>query len=66
MVSGVRQGACHELKGDRKGALSLDLGHPFRLIFKPDHDPVPRLADGGLDWIQVTAITIIGIEDTHG
>ena len=58
-------GRCHELTGNRKGQLSVDLDHPYRLIFVPNHDPVPEKPDGGLDWKQVTAITIIGIEDTH-
>ena len=58
-------GRCHELKGERKGQLSVDLDHPYRLIFMPNHKPVPRKADGGLDWKQVTAIIITGIEDTH-
>jgi len=38
--------------------LSVDLDHPHRLIFLPDHDPVPLLPDGGLDWSRVTAIMI--------
>ncbi len=41
---------CHELSGDRKGKLSVDLDHPYRLIFVPNHDPVPKHEDGGLDW----------------
>lgn len=57
---------CHELKGNRKGQLSMDLDHPWRLIFRPDHDPVPTRPEGGLDWSAVTTITITGIEDTHG
>lgn len=57
---------CHELtQGKRKGQLSLDLDHPYRLIFTSDHNPVPTHKDGGLDWSQVTAITILGVEDTH-
>ena len=56
---------CHELTGDRKGQLSVDLDHPYRLIFVPDHDPVPIKPDEGLDWKQVTEIMITGIEDTH-
>jgi len=60
-------GRCHELtEGKRSGQLSVDLDHPYRLIFIPDHDPVPTREDGGLDWSQVTAIKILGIEDTHG
>ncbi len=56
---------CHELKGDRAGQLSVDLQHPYRLLFIPANDPVPKLADGGLDWGRVTEIEIIGIADTH-
>lgn len=58
-------GRCHELKGNRKRQLSVDLDHPYRLIFIPNHEPTPLKSDGGLDWKQVTAITITGIEDTH-
>jgi len=58
-------GRCHELTGNYKGQLSVDLDHPYRLIFVPNHKPIPSKSDGGLNWKQVTAITIIGIEDTH-
>lgn len=51
--------------GDRAGQLSMDLDHPYRLIFTPDHDPYPKRPEGGLDWRQVTAINILGVEDTH-
>ncbi len=56
---------CHELKGKRKGQLSVDLEHPYRLIFKPDHSPVPRGKDGGLDWDGVTKVVLIEVEDYH-
>lgn len=57
---------CHELtEGERKGQLSVDLDHPYRLVFVPSNVPVPLKPDGGLDWKQVTAIMIIGVEDTH-
>jgi len=58
-------GRCHELRGDRAGVLSLDLTHPYRLLFTPAHNPLPLKPDGGLDWAAVTAVTIIGVEDTH-
>jgi len=57
---------CHELTGNRKGQLTVDLDHPYRLVFIPDHDPLPQRPEGGLDWKQVTNIKITGIEDTHG
>ncbi len=57
---------CHALKGNKKGQLSVDLDHPYRLLFKPINDPIPTRPDGGLDWSNVTAIAIKGVEDTHG
>lgn len=57
---------CHELKADLKGKLSLDLDGPYRLLIEPANDPLPVLEDGGLDWHGITAIRILGIEDTHG
>lgn len=56
---------CHELTGNRKGQLSVDLEHPYRLLFIPAHDPVPERQEGGLDWKGVTEIEIITIADTH-
>lgn len=58
-------GRCHELLGDRAGQLSIDLDHPYRLIFEPANEPIPTKPDGGLDWKQVTVVKIIGVEDTH-
>ena len=56
---------CHELTMNLKGKFSMDLDHPYRLIFAPAHDPVPVLEDGGIDWKGVTDIIILGVEDTH-
>src|SRR5688572_27055347 len=56
---------CHELSNNRAGQLSLDVDHPYRLIFVPAHDPRPVKEDGGLDWSQVTAVEVQGVEDTH-
>ncbi len=56
---------CHELGMNRKGQFSVDLDHPYRLIFVPANDPTPRLPDGGIDLSQVTAVEIFGVEDTH-
>jgi len=62
----LRQARCHELKGDRAGQLSVDLVDPYRLLFVPANEPIPRKHDGGLDWSWVTAVQIVGVEDTHG
>ena len=53
------------MSGNREGQLSVDLEHPYRLLFIPANDPVQVMQDGGLDWAQVTEIEIIEIADTH-
>ncbi len=58
-------GRCHELKGDHHGLLSLDLDHPWRLIFAPADVPPAIKNDGGLDWENVQVVKILRIEDTH-
>jgi len=64
-ISRVPPPRCHELTGNRNEQLSVDLQHPYRLLFIPANDPVPQTADGGLDWEKVTEIEIIEIADTH-
>lgn len=56
----------HELSGDRRGQFAVDLKHPQRLIIEPNHNPLPRKAEGGLDLRKISAITIVGVEDYHG
>jgi len=57
---------CHELKADRAGEIAVDISPNHRIIFLPDHDPLPRKEDGGLDWILITSIVIAAIgEDYH-
>lgn len=59
---------CHELTEGKRGKehqLSVDLDHPYRLIFVPDHMPIPLCPDNSLDWEKITVIKIIGVEDTH-
>ncbi len=55
----------HELEGQRKGSFAVDIRHPFRLVFKPNHNPVPLKEDTGIDLNKVTAITILEVEDYH-
>lgn len=55
----------HQLEGGRAGQYAVDLVHPHRLVFKPNHDPMPRKEDGGIDTDQVTAITVIEVIDYH-
>ncbi len=56
---------CEELKGNRKGQLSVRLHGAFRLIFEPQQSPPPTKSDGGLDRTATTAIRVLAIEDYH-
>ena len=64
-ISRVPPPRCHPMSGNREGQMSVDLEHPYRLLFIPANDPVPVTEDGGLDWARVTEIEIVEIADTH-
>jgi len=64
-ISHLPPARCHELTGNRKGQFSVDLDHPYRLLFIPANTPIPQSEDGGIDRTKVTAIEIIGVVDTH-
>lgn len=57
-------GRLHQLTADRSDQFALDLLHPYRLILKPDHDPVPT-RDGTILRDQVTCVMILDIVDYH-
>lgn len=56
---------CHQLGEDRDEQFAVDLKHPHRLVFEVAEDPIPRLADGGIDLSAVSAIRIVEIVDYH-
>lgn len=66
VVMRMLPGGIHELTGDRAGQLALRLHGGYRLIIEPAEEPLPTKPDGGLDWTNVTAVRIVGVEDYHG
>ena len=64
-IARIPAARCHELTGRRQGDLAVDLVHPYRLIFRPNLDPVPTKPDGGLDWSEVTGILVSDVVDYH-
>jgi toxin HigB-1 len=64
-VSDLTVGSPHPLKGNRSGQFALDLAGGWRLVFAPDHDPLPVHSDQSIDWSQVTIICIEFIGDYH-
>jgi len=65
MMSHLPPPRLHELTGNRKGQYSVDLEHPYRLLFIVANEPVPLNVSGGIDKNLVTQIEIIAIADTH-
>lgn len=59
-------GRPHPLKGDKAGVFSIDLDGPTRLLFEPIQPPLPpQKGRKALDPNDITAVRILGIEDTH-
>jgi len=65
-ISNLPPPRCHILEGNWEGCFAVDLKQPFRLVFKPLHDPVPLKDDGGFDKSRITAILIVEVTDYHG
>ena len=59
-------GHCHPLRADRTGEFAVDLRGPYRLIFEPDHEPLPRRTDNSVDTAKVTNIRVKEVENYHG
>ncbi|MBI9060263.1 MAG: type II toxin-antitoxin system RelE/ParE family toxin [Labilibaculum sp.] len=58
-------GRYHQLKENRKDQWSCDLDHPYRLIFIPSENPIPKNDSGVQILIEIKSAEIIEIEDTH-
>ena len=55
----------HQLVGNREGQYAVDVAGQYRLVFAPNHDPVPLREDGGIDTNLVTAIVVLDVLDYH-
>lgn len=59
-------GRPHPLKGTKAGVFSIDLDGQNRLLFEPIQDFFPpQRGRKALEPNDVTAVRILGIEDTH-
>jgi proteic killer suppression protein len=64
-VAELIAGRPHPLKGARRGEFAVDLYRGFRLVFAPNHNPLPEREGGGIDWSRVTCVRITFIGDYH-
>jgi toxin HigB-1 len=58
-------GRFHALRADRKSEFAMSLWGAYRLVFAPDHDPLPTLPDGGVDRSRVTKVSITEVVNYH-
>ena len=58
-------GHYHQLKSDRKDHWACNLDHPYRLIFYPGIDPIPKGEDGKQVLTEICVVDIIEIVDYH-
>ena len=57
---------CHELSGNMEGKFTVDLVHPYRIVFEPvEVKPAKDRSDEQARWAEIKEITITSIEDTH-
>lgn len=57
---------CHELKGDLAGTFSMDLKHPYRLLFIAADLKETEFEAEKQRWQSIKSIEVTSIEDTHG
>ncbi len=55
----------HELSGSRKNEFAVDLISNYRLVFIPNHNPLPYDDDKGIILTKVDSIKILGVIDYH-
>lgn len=48
------------------GRMALELTEGRQIVFRTNHQEVPRYKDGRVNWSKVTRIKIEGIEKTNG
>ena len=58
---------CHELEAALAGIFSVDLKHPYRLLFQPTDDvTLPDTTDLKQRWGAIRSVELLRVEDTHG
>lgn len=58
-------GNYHQLTENRKDQWACDLDQPYRLIFEPSEDPIPKDQHGNQILIEIKSLEILEIENYH-
>lgn len=65
-VKDLVAGRPRETESANPGCFVVDLADGFRLAFCANHNNVPLLPTGKVDWAAVNRVRILRIEDAHG
>ncbi len=58
-------GRFHQLSENRKDNWACDLDHPYRLVFEPADEPIPKDKDGKQILIEIRSLEIIEVTNYH-
>ena len=58
-------GRFHQLTEDKKDKWACDLDHPYRLLFEPAENPIPKDSDGRQILNEIKCVAIIAVVDYH-
>ncbi len=56
---------CHQLCGDKNEQFGVVVKDQWRIIFRVNHEPIPRKEDNSINLTKITKITITWIGDYH-
>lgn len=59
-------GRPQKLGGNRGHKIAVDLCDGVRLVFRVNHNSIPRTEDGYVDWSKVSRVKILSIGNSHG
>jgi proteic killer suppression protein len=66
VVSRIPAARLHPLKGDRKHEYSVDLAHPFRLVFIASPECIGDKTIEAIELVEITEVIVEEIVDYHG
>jgi len=65
-VKDLVAGRPRELDGARHRHIAVELCNGARIVFCANHNAIPMLESGGVDWSRVSRVKILRIESDHG
>lgn len=58
-------GRFHQLTGNRKDCWACDLDHPYRLVFEPAVNPIPKDTDGKQMLNSINSLEVLEVTNYH-